>query len=125
MDTVSEEIVTADTPVPFSAKRMIDYLEEQNSLEIDTGEVYKTVEKKGQAKTKHGQYYDKLTNLITRLRTKMDDKNYGFVFNESETTDVGYLNQFATRIMGNGEHKIRSSTYPKFRRTCWRLSLAS
>lgn len=107
MSNVSEEIVTADTPVPFSAKGLIEYLEEQNILEIDTGEVYKSTEKKGQAKTKHGQYYDKLTNLITRLKTKMDDKKYGFVFNESDTTDVGYLNQFASRIMGNGKCRIK------------------
>lgn len=107
MDTVSEEIVTADTPVPFSAKGLMEYLEEQDILEIETGEFFKTQDKKGQAKTKHGQYYDKLTNLITRLRTKMDDKKYGFVFNEGETTDVDYLNQFATRIMGNDGHKIK------------------
>ncbi len=107
MSNVSEEIVTADTPVPFSAKGLIEYLEEQNILEIDTGEVYKSTEKKGQAKTKHGQYYDKLTNLITRLKTKMDDKKYGFVFNESDTTDVGYLNQFVSRIMGNGKCRIK------------------
>lgn len=107
MSIVSEEIVTADTPVPFSAKGLMEYLEKQNILEIDTGEVYKTADKKGQAKTKQGQYYNKLTNLITRLKTKMDDKKYGFVFDEGETTDVDYLNQFATRIMGNGEHKIK------------------
>lgn len=107
ISNLSEEIVTADIPVPFSAKGLIEYLEEQNILEIDTGEVYKTTEKKGQAKTKHGQYYDKLTNLITRLKTKMDDKKYGFVFNESDTADVAYLNQFASRIMENSKCRIK------------------
>ena len=62
---------------------------------------------KGQAKTKKGQYYDKLTNLITRLRTKMDDKKYGFVFNEDATKEVDYLNQFAERIMGNDKYRIK------------------
>ncbi|MBR1692781.1 MAG: ATP-binding protein [Lachnospiraceae bacterium] len=107
MDSVSEEIVTADTPVPFSAKGLIEYLEEQNSFEIDTGEIYKTGDNKGQPKTKRGQYYDKLTNLITRLRTKMDDKKYGFVFHESATLDSFYLNEFAARIMGNEKHRIK------------------
>lgn len=107
MSSVSEEIVTADTPVPFSAKGLIEYLEEQNILEVDTGEVYKTGESKGQPKTKRGQYYDKLTNLITRLRTKMDDKKYGFVFNEKSTDQVEYLNLFASRIIGNTTHKIK------------------
>lgn len=107
MNEVSEEIVTADTPVPFSAKGLIEYLEEQNILEVDTGETYKTGDNKGQAKTKRGQYYDKLTNLITRLRTKTDDKKYGFVFNEEHTRKEHYLKQFADRIMGNNSHRIK------------------
>ena len=107
MSAVSEEIVTADTPVPFSAKELIEYLENQNILEVDTGEVYKSGDSKGQAKTKKGQYYDKLTNLITRLRTKMDDRKYGFVFNEEDTTQADYLNQFAARIMGNDKYRIK------------------
>lgn len=107
MSSVSEQIVTADTPVPFSAKGLIEYLEEQNILEIATGEVYKTGSNKGQEKTKRGQYYDKLTNLITRLRTKIDDKKYGFVFNEDDTGKAEYLNQFATRIMGNDKYRVK------------------
>lgn len=107
MHNISEEIVTADTPVPFSAKGLIEYLEEQNISEINTGESYKSGENKGQAKTKRGQYYDKLTNLITRLRTKMDDKKYGFVFNEEDTMKADYLNQFADRIIGNDNYRIK------------------
>lgn len=107
MSEVSEEIVTADTPIPFSAEGLIEYLENQNILEVETGEIYKTGENKGQAKTKKGQYYDKLTNLITRLRTKMDDKKYGFVFNEKDTINADYLNQFAKRIMGNTKYRIK------------------
>ena len=107
MSNVSEEIVTADTPVPFSASGLMEYLEKQNILEVETGEIYKTGDNKGQAKTKRGQYYDKLTNLITRLRTKLDDKKYGFVFNENDTATADYLNQFAERIMGNNKYRIK------------------
>lgn len=107
MKHVTEEVVTADTPVPFSAKGLIDYLEKENSSEIETDEVFKSGDKKGQAKTKRGQYYDKLTNLITRLRTKMDDKKYGFVFNEKDTAEVDYLNHFAERIMDNDNRRIK------------------
>jgi len=107
MGNVSEEIVTADTPVPFSAKGLIKYLEDQNILEVETGDIIKNGDNKGQAKTKKGQYNDKLTNLITRLRTKMDDKKYAFVFNENNTTEATYLNQFAARIMGNDTHRIK------------------
>ncbi len=107
MPAISHEIITADTPIPFSAAGLMEYLEEQNIYEIDTGEKYKSGAKEGQAKTKQGQYYDKLTNLITRLRTKMDDKKYGFVFNENDTTEADYLNKFAERIMGNQTNRIK------------------
>ena len=46
----------------------------------------------------------KLTNLITRLQTKMDDKKYGFVFNEQYTQDSRYLNKFISEIMERNQH---------------------
>ncbi len=107
MSHISPDVVTADTPVPFSAKGLMAYLEAQNILDVDTGEVYKSGANAGQPKTKRGQYYDKLTNLITRLKTKMDDKKYAFVFNETDTGNADYLNQFAARIMGNSSHRIK------------------
>lgn len=105
MKEVSEDIVTADTPVPFSALGLKAYLEQQNMKEEGTGEIYKSGDNKGQEKKKRGQYYDKLTNLITRLQTKIDDKKYGFVFNEKGTENEEYLKIFAERIMGNSKGK--------------------
>ncbi len=100
MTEFSSGIITADTPIPFSAKGLKSYLEDENIKEETTGEVYKTGDKKGQAKTKQGQYYGKLTNLITRLQTKIDDKKYGFVFNEDNTVRADYLKEFVDKIMG-------------------------
>ncbi|AGT43217.1 ATP-binding protein [Treponema pedis] len=100
MTEFSSEIITADTPIPFSAKGLKEYLEVENIKEDTTGEVYKTGDKKGQEKTKQGQYYGKLTNLITRLQTKIDDKKYGFVFNEDNTVIAEYLKEFVDKIMG-------------------------
>lgn len=100
MSGISSEIVTADTPVPFSAHELKDYLEKEDLREDETGEVYKTGDNKGQPKTKKGQYNGKLTNLIMRLQTKMDDKKYGFVFDEADTQKDSYLKIFADRIIG-------------------------
>jgi hypothetical protein len=100
MTEFSSKIITADTPIPFSVKGLKSYLEDENIKEETTGEVYKTGDKKGQAKTKQGQYYGKLTNLITRLQTKIDDKKYGFVFNEDNTVRADYLKEFVDKIMG-------------------------
>lgn len=101
MDSMSSEIITADTPVPFSAMGLKSYLEEENIKEIGTGEFYKGGDKQGQEKTKQGQYYGKLTNLITRLQTKIDDKKYNFIFNEESTCQADYLNRFILEIMDN------------------------
>lgn len=106
MHDLSPEIITADTPIPFSAKKMKEYLEMENIKEEPTGEQYKSGDKKGQEKTKQGQYYGKLTNLITRLQTKIDDKKYGFVFNEKGTIESEYINTFIGHILKN-DHKIK------------------
>ena len=100
MKELSSDVVTADTPVPFSAHRLKEYLEKEDIREDETGDFYKSGDNKGQPKTKKGQYNGKLTNLIMRLQTKMDDKKYGFVFNEDETQDESYLNEFTRKIMG-------------------------
>ena len=100
MTEFSSEIITADTPIPFSAKGLKAYLEDENIKEETTGEVYKSGDKKGQEETKQGQYYGKLINLITRLQTKIDDKKYGFVFNEDNTVRADYLKEFIDKIMG-------------------------
>ena len=106
MTEFSSEIITADTPIPFSAEGLKEYLEVENIKEDTTGEVYKTGDKKGQEKTKQGQYYGKLTHLITRLQTKIDDKKYGFVFNENNTIRADYLKDFIGKIMGR-DKKIK------------------
>lgn len=106
MPEFSSEIITADTPIPFSAKDLKEYLETENIREEGTGEFYKTGDKKGLEKTKQGQYYGKLTNLITRLQTKIDDKKYGFVFNEQDSGKAEYLNKFVAEIMGK-DKKIK------------------
>ena len=106
MNEFSSEIITVDTPIPFSAQELKNYLESENIKEEKTGEEYKTGDKKGLEKTKQGQYFGKLTNLITRLQTKIDDKKYGFVFNENKTMRDSYLKEFINKIMGI-EKKIK------------------
>lgn len=106
IDNFSSDIITVDTPIPFSSKSLKEYLEKENIKEEKTGEIYQRGSREGQEKTKKGQYYGKLTNLITRLQTKMDDKKYGFVFNEQNTQNYKYLNKFVSEIMG-GDKRIK------------------
>ena len=96
---VSDAIITVDTPFPFSTNKLYEHLSALDIEEIDTGEVFKSGDKQGQAKTRQGNYYGKLTNLINRLQTKIDDKKYAFVFDEDGTESHDYLNRFIHEIM--------------------------
>lgn len=107
LSNVSEDIVTADTQIPFSAIELNKYLNFKNTEEIDTGDTYKTGDKKGMVKKKQGANYDKLTNLITRLQSKIDDKKYAFVFDESGTNSHEYLNTFAHMVLDNCDSNIK------------------
>lgn len=107
MPKFSPDIVTADTTVPFSSKSLLEYLDYQNTLEEGTGEFIKSGSNEGKEKTRQGQYYGKLTNLITRLQTKIDDKKYGFVFDENETNKDNFLNNFIDEVMSFSNNKIK------------------
>lgn len=94
-----ESIITVDTPVPFKSADLKSYLELKNTEEIETGEVYQTGANKGEVKTRQGTYFNKLTNLINRLQSKIDDKKYAFIFAEEGTSSHTYLNCFANEIL--------------------------
>ncbi|MEL3962559.1 DUF87 domain-containing protein [Lysinibacillus endophyticus] len=107
MEGYSSEVVTADTPIPFSIKDLSEYLNHKNTEEIETGEIYSSGAKKGEAKTKQGTNYGKLTNLINRLQTKIDDKKYSFVFTDNEFQRVEYLNEFINVLLDNKEKRVK------------------
>lgn len=102
-----ETIITVDTPVPFASQALKEHLDFKNMEEIDTGEVYKTGDNKGEAKTRQGTYYNKLTNLINRLQSKIDDKKYAFIFDEEGTNSDKYLSEFANQILDYSGKNIK------------------
>lgn len=60
---------TVDSPIPYEIKEMLDKLE--------TDDTTKGVGKNGPVK---GEWEGKLTRFISRLRSKLDDRRYGFLF---------------------------------------------
>lgn len=93
---------TVNSPIPFRMENIIDYLEQKNNEVIETGEVYKSGDQKGQSKTKQGPLFDKLTRLLIRLRNKIDDRRYGFLFQAPEEYyEYDKLSEIATTLMGN------------------------
>ena len=104
----TEDIVTVDTAIPFSVIKLKEYLEEKNSELVETGEFYLRGKNEGLPKTKQGNYYGKLTNLINKLQAKINDSKYKFIFTDEGTDNHTYLNEFANKIMGfNNRRNIK------------------
>lgn len=82
---------TADSPIPFDIKVVLEELEEENEKMVPGAN----------GKDKHGDFHGKLSRLIQRLSAKMEDRRLGFLFGGgSETTDLTWLNQLARHLIG-------------------------
>lgn len=92
---------TVDSPIPFRVEQLVSFLEEKNGETRDTGEIYKSGAKAGEAKTIQGPLYDKLTKLLIRLRNKIEDRRYGFLFRAPDQYhEYHTLDRIATTLLG-------------------------
>jgi len=64
---------TLDSPVPFSLGNVISTLKSLNEEMID-----------GARGLKQGTFYGQFSRLLTRIRSKLNDKRYGFLFQAPE-----------------------------------------
>lgn len=71
-----------DSPLFFDLNNVLDSAKSKNEEVIDTGDVYKTGDKKGLAKTVQGSLYGKLTNFVNRLEHKINDSRLDFLLGE-------------------------------------------
>jgi len=71
-----------DSPYFFDINQVLEFINDKNTEIIETGEVYKTGDKKGQKKTVQGSLYGKLTNFISRLENKIYDARLNFLLGE-------------------------------------------
>ena len=65
---------TLDSPVPFSLGNVISTLKSLNEEMID-----------GARGLKQGTFYGQFSRLLTRIRSKLNDKRYGFLFQAPES----------------------------------------
>lgn len=97
---------TVDTPVPYRLSELVQSLDSKNEEVIPTGEEYVSGAKKGQPKTEKGPLNGKLSRFLIRLKTKMNDRRYAFMYQapaEYETYDA--LHALARRLLGTGNAK--------------------
>lgn len=85
-------------PVCFDFGELLHGLKQLNEEEILTGEIYKTGDKAGTAKTVKGDFYGKLSSIIHTMEDKQNDKRYGFLF---EKEDQSYLMKVVEDVLGN------------------------
>lgn len=72
-----------DSPLLFDINEVLKYAISKNEEVIDTGEVYASGAKQGQTKTTQGSLYGKLTNYVSRLENKLNDKRLEFLLGEN------------------------------------------
>lgn len=97
---------TVDTPVPYRLSELVQSLDSKNEEVIPTGEEYVSGAKKGQPKTEKGALNGKLSRFLIRLKTKMNDRRYAFMYQapaEYETYDA--LHALVKKLLGTGNAK--------------------
>lgn len=85
-------------PVCFDFTDLLHGLKQLNGEEILTGEIYKTGDKAGTAKTVKGDFYGKLSGIIHTMEDKQNDKRYEFLFKKEGQS---YLMKVAQDILAN------------------------
>lgn len=94
---------TVDTPVPYKLEDLVESLEKKNEEVFQTGEEYVSGSKKGQPKTEKGPLNGKLSRFLIRLRTKMDDRRYAFMYKAPEEYQCyEALHVMAKKLLGTG-----------------------
>lgn len=97
---------TVDTPVPYRLADLVSSLDSKNDETIDTGETYASGPRKGLPKTEKGPMNGQLSRFLVRLKTKMNDRRYAFMYQapaEYETYEA--LHDLAKKLLGTGNVK--------------------
>lgn len=86
---------TIDSPVPF---RLEDILESLNFINTETVQ--------GVRAEKQGEFFGKLSRMISRLENKISDRRLGFLFQGgAETLEFDWLHSLSAALFGSSEEK--------------------
>lgn len=80
--TENKDRIHFDSPLYFDMRDVIEEAKRINTLRIETGET----DKNGNPKTKQGSLYGQLTNFISRLETRLNDKRLDFLLGDKSKT---------------------------------------
>ncbi len=86
---------TIDSPVPFLLEEVINRLTDLNEEMIE-----------GSRGLKQGNFYGQFSRLLTRIKSKLSDKRYGFLFKApKESQDYDYMSKISEKLMDFSETK--------------------
>ncbi|WP_270488359.1 ATP-binding protein [Butyricimonas synergistica] len=71
-----------DSPLFFDLNDVLEDAKNKNQEIIQTGDTYSSGDKKGQPKTIQGGLFGKLSNFVSRLENKINDKRLDFLLGE-------------------------------------------
>jgi len=97
-----------DSPLFFDINNVLKIASDKNNEMINTGETYASGAKSGQLKLVQGSLYGKLTNFVSRLENKINDKRFDFLLGDSSKaiTFEDAIRQF----IGYNKRKIKDET---------------
>lgn len=84
-----------DSPLYFDIDYVLEYAQNKNIEQIDSGEVYASGAKKDKPKLTNGSLHGKLTNFVNRLENKINDNRLNFLLSQ-KSKDITFeetLNQ--------------------------------
>lgn len=88
-----QKTFTVDSPIPYALDRLLELLEHDDTA--------KGVGKTGPVK---GEWEGRLTRFISRLKSKLDDRRYGFMFQPPATSNAyGWLADQMLRLLAPNE----------------------
>lgn len=87
---------TVDSPIPYSASDLTGLLEADNTQRVEGAKA---------GTDKAGPWYEKLTRFIVRLKAKMEDRRYGFMFQPpTDSQQYDWLAAMLGRLFAADEH---------------------
>ncbi|GJD75764.1 ATP-binding protein [Methylobacterium goesingense] len=94
---------TVDTPIPYNMTDLVASLDAKNDETLDTGDTYASGPRKGLAKTEKGPLNGKLSRFLIRLKTKMNDRRYAFLYSApSSYNTYESLHDLARKLLQSG-----------------------
>jgi hypothetical protein len=98
LDRLHKDVVkaafTLDSPIPYSIDNVVQRLTNLNE-EME----------QGARGLKQGQFFGQFSRLLTRIRSKLSDKRYGFLFKApEEENDYGAMAKMAENLMDYKTH---------------------